>query len=193
MSYPRLPGLFLAFFVLIIGGLVAVSADEEPAASPASSNYTLRSHVIGAAGPPVASANHLLHATVGQPTPPAVASADGKTIYAGYWPQVRPPVATSAPEPVAYQNELFQNHPNPFNPTTTVEYAVAHTGPVDINIYNVRGQRVKTLVSEVKPPGRYHVQWNGLNDAGTQVASGVYFYRLTTGSYSDVKKLVLLK
>ncbi|MCZ6766924.1 MAG: T9SS type A sorting domain-containing protein, partial [bacterium] len=97
--------------------------------------------------------------------------------------------------PFAAKNELMQNHPNPFNPTTTIQYAIKAAGPVSIKIYNAAGQQVRTLVNEFQTPRAqgYSVIWRGRNDMGEPVASGVYLYRLTAVGFTDVKKLVLLK
>ena len=91
--------------------------------------------------------------------------------------------------------ELSQNFPNPFNPTTRIAYWVPEGGerPVRLTIYDVSGAKVKTLVNESKTGGRFEVRWNGQDDRGSRVASGVYFYRLTQPGYSSTKKMVLLK
>jgi len=96
-------------------------------------------------------------------------------------------------EPPVFADRLFQNYPNPFNPTTSIRYTVAETGRVDITIYNVKGERVTRLFNETMPPGPHEVTWNGTNERGHTVASGVYFYRLQVGGFSDVKKMVILK
>jgi hypothetical protein len=95
---------------------------------------------------------------------------------------------------------LRQNYPNPFNPATTIPYqVVSGQWSVDrnvhatIKIYNVLGQLVRTLVDEVKLPGRYEVIWDGKDNKGMRTASGVYFYRLETEGYKDTKKMVLLR
>ena len=93
---------------------------------------------------------------------------------------------------------LSQNYPNPFNPTTTIKFKVQgsrfkvplHT---TLRIYNLLGQKVRTLVDEPKWAGDYTVQWNGKNDQGEQLASGVYFYLLKVGENTLAKKMVLLK
>jgi hypothetical protein len=91
-------------------------------------------------------------------------------------------------------NELEQNYPNPFNPTTTIKYQIKETGYVSLRVYNVAGQLVRTLVDEqVKAGVVNNVQWHGLNDAGQQVSSGVYFYKLVTTNFTQTKKMVLLK
>ncbi|HFE64999.1 MAG TPA: T9SS type A sorting domain-containing protein [Caldithrix sp.] len=77
---------------------------------------------------------------------------------------------------------LFQNYPNPFNPETTIEYFLPKAVPVQLEIYNLLGQRVRTLVSGQKPAGEHQVSWDGRDYAGREVASGVYFYRLSVGN-----------
>jgi hypothetical protein len=89
---------------------------------------------------------------------------------------------------------VAQNVPNPFNPVTTVQYDVAVTGNVTIRIYDVAGRLVRTLVDQQRAPGRYTAQWNGDDDRGSRVSSGVYFYRMTAPGYtSPTRKMVLLK
>jgi len=88
---------------------------------------------------------------------------------------------------------LDQNYPNPFNPTTTIKYQLAKQANVTLRIYSVTGQLVRTIVDGVQQPGYYSVTWNGLNNAGEQVASGVYFYRIEAGSFVSMKKMLLLK
>ena len=88
---------------------------------------------------------------------------------------------------------LNQNYPNPFNPSTEIRFDLPTRSQVSIEIYNVLGQKVKTLVDEEKPAGPYIVDWNGTSDNGTQVSSGVYFYRMQAGSFVETKKMMLLK
>jgi len=89
---------------------------------------------------------------------------------------------------------LMQNHPNPFNPVTTITYDVAVSGAVRIEIYDVSGHRVRTLVSGPKDAGRHVIEWNGRDENGSTVHTGVYFYRMTAPGYvSPAKKMLLLK
>jgi hypothetical protein len=88
---------------------------------------------------------------------------------------------------------LHQNHPNPFNPITTIRYDLPENGPVSIIIYDLMGREIKTLVKQVSAPGRYSVNWNGRNQFGKQIASGMYFYRMETPKFQSVKKLIFLK
>lgn len=91
------------------------------------------------------------------------------------------------------RTELFQNAPNPFNPQTAIRYSVAHTGPVRIDVFDVAGRHVRTLVEKSHAPGVYTARWDGTDDAGRPLASGAYFYRLTADGRSDAKKLILLR
>ncbi|HEX5131271.1 MAG TPA: C25 family cysteine peptidase [Candidatus Krumholzibacteria bacterium] len=93
---------------------------------------------------------------------------------------------------------LGQNYPNPFNPVTRIEYWVpggagGAQSPVSVVVYDVRGARVRTLVAKQQPSGRYRVEWDGRNDGGAPVGSGVYFYRMSTNGFTDSRKMVLLK
>lgn len=89
---------------------------------------------------------------------------------------------------------LTYNYPNPFNPTTRLKYDVpAPGGIVQMVIYNIRGQRVTTLLNRSRPAGTYTVTWNGKDDRGQPVASGVYFVRMSAGSFKQIRKIVLLK
>jgi len=88
---------------------------------------------------------------------------------------------------------LGANYPNPFNPTTTIAFDLARTGQVSIEVYNVSGQRVKTLTNRSYPGGRHTVVWYGDDQNGRAVGSGVYFYRMTADGYTKTQKMLLMK
>jgi len=88
---------------------------------------------------------------------------------------------------------LSQNYPNPFNPTTRIDYSLPSAQHVTLEIYNVQGQKVRTLVNETVGAGDHSVEWDATTDAGVQVASGVYLYRLTAGDHSESKKMSFVK
>jgi hypothetical protein len=91
-------------------------------------------------------------------------------------------------------SQLFQNAPNPFNPETSIRYSVGVGGRVTIRVYGVGGTLVRTLVDRQHAPGAYSVRWDGKDDSGRRLSSGVYFYKLETASgASDAKKLLMLK
>ncbi|MBD3402850.1 T9SS type A sorting domain-containing protein [candidate division GN15 bacterium] len=88
---------------------------------------------------------------------------------------------------------LEQNYPNPFNPTTTIEFALPAGAHVRVVVYNVLGEAVRTLTDRTWPAGMHRVQWNGRNESGRVLSSGVYFYRLEAGDYSATRKMLLIK
>jgi hypothetical protein len=96
-------------------------------------------------------------------------------------------------EPTVFRNELAQNYPNPLNPSTTIAFSIAKESDVELVIYDVAGARVKTMVRDHRVANNYRLTWDGKNESGDAVASGVYFYRLTAGSFTTTKKMVLLR
>jgi hypothetical protein len=88
---------------------------------------------------------------------------------------------------------LFQNYPNPFNPATNIEFVLPKSGQVKIEIFNILGQKIRTLVDECLKPGHKLVDWDGKDDSGKEVSSGIYFYRIATDEFSEAKKMLLLK
>ena len=89
--------------------------------------------------------------------------------------------------------ELLGNYPNPFNPETTLSYNLREAGAVTLDIFNIKGQKVKTLINENQSSGNHTVVWNGKDDNNRSVASGVYFYKMRSGTYSSTKKMILMK
>ena len=89
--------------------------------------------------------------------------------------------------------ELKANYPNPFNPQTQIAYSLSTTGPVELAIYTILGQRVRTLVQDIQAAGSYQVSWHGRNDEGAAVASGIYLYRLSSAHKVQVRRLLLMK
>lgn len=87
---------------------------------------------------------------------------------------------------------LHPNYPNPFNPETTIGFDVPEASQVRILIYNRLGQKVRTLLDEAKRAGRYHINWNGTDDFGKKVSSGVYFYQFDTEKYNATRKMILI-
>jgi hypothetical protein len=86
-----------------------------------------------------------------------------------------------------------QNYPNPFNPVTTIRFAVPEKGLVTLRVYDVSGRLVRTVISKDMPAGNHKVEWNGKNNGGESVASGVYFYRVSAGRHTATRKMVLLR
>ncbi len=110
-------------------------------------------------------------------------------------------VAIAAYNPVAPITEdtpvklfrLGQNHPNPFNPTTSIRFTVEKEGPVELAVYDVSGRKIRTLVRDTRGPGDHVVTWDGTDQSGSRVPSGMYFYKLNSGGDSSTRKMTLVK
>jgi hypothetical protein len=132
------------------------------------------------------------------PAPPdsafyVVSAVDLDGYAGGYSGEASAGAATAAGGQVAYHNHLYQNVPNPFNPSTTVRYELRGPGIVSLVVYDVAGRMVKRLVDENKPGGVHTVTWDGTSESGSRVSSGIYFYKLETINYVQTRKIVLLK
>jgi len=88
---------------------------------------------------------------------------------------------------------LKGNYPNPFNPVTNIAFSISEPANVRIDIYNIRGEKVRTLVNEHMEASNYNYSWNGKDDNQNSVASGVYFYKMAAGRYTSTKKMILMK
>ncbi len=125
-------------------------------------------------------------------------------------PDCYPPIVVTCPVGIAKEGDsdfwdedeswevptttaLLGNYPNPFNPSTTFRYALSEDAHVTLKVYNLLGQLVATLVDESQTTGYKSVVWNGRNDVGSGVASGIYIYRMTAGRFTDTKRMLLLK
>jgi hypothetical protein len=112
------------------------------------------------------------------------------TVYDGYGaPTAIEDLLTQTPRAFTLQ----QNYPNPFNPSTNIVFTLNKQSDVSIAVYNMLGQKVRTLVNDTRKAGAYQVAWNGTNDVGKKVSSGIYFYRIEAGNFVDTKKMVLMK
>ena len=94
---------------------------------------------------------------------------------------------------IAVHYSLDNNYPNPFNPSTNITYSIIDNDIVSLNIYDVKGNMIKSLVNGYKLSGRYNISWNGKNNSGASVSTGVYFYSLKSGEFSSTKKMIFLK
>ena len=102
---------------------------------------------------------------------------------------IDPDANTAVPDRFA----LDQNYPNPFNPSTTIAYRLNEAADIKLTVYNMLGQNIRTLVNKKSQAGEYSVQWDGRNDAGNLVASGIYFYQLVAGDQIQVRKMLLMR
>ncbi|NLA45583.1 MAG: T9SS type A sorting domain-containing protein, partial [Candidatus Cloacimonetes bacterium] len=95
--------------------------------------------------------------------------------------------------PLTPHTYLGQNYPNPFNPSTEIHFSLAEPGKVIIDIYNQKGELVRNLLNGNFTAGNNKVFWDGLDNQGKIVSSGVYYYRMRNGAYSSTRKMLLLK
>ncbi len=94
------------------------------------------------------------------------------------------------------QNRIYtleQNHPNPFNPTTSITFDVPEAAEAKLTIYNMMGKRIRTLFHGQATAGQHQVVWNAANEQGVKVASGVYIYKLEANNFQAMKRLILMK
>jgi len=97
------------------------------------------------------------------------------------------------PNNIIRESKLYENYPNPFNPSTTIKFDVAKEGNVFLRVYSSNGELVTSLVNTKMQPGSYSVVWNGTNTEGTKMSSGLYFYKLETADYQKIGKAILIK
>ena len=105
--------------------------------------------------------------------------------------QLFKPISITVQAPKDYA--LFQNYPNPFNPITNIKFNLSKFSKVELKVYNILGQEIKTLIEDNMKPGYYKITWDGKNSDGIKVASGIYIYRLKTEKFVKAKKMVLIK
>lgn len=102
-------------------------------------------------------------------------------------------IAIGRLDPIPEDFGLAQNMPNPFNPSTTISYEVPESGAVKLVVYNLLGQQVRTLVNDTIEAGFHSVVWDGADEFGRQVASGIYIYKMNSGSFNSTKRMMFLK
>lgn len=185
MALMRGPGLVL------LGALAIGAGVGAPAAWAA--DYVLLNSVMGGGGGLVTGGGHRLVGTVGQYAVGSVEgggfslmSGIGHDVHGVLWTEVNDGGQEEAPVPK--QCRLDQNFPNPFNPTTTIRFALSERTNVDLSVYNILGQSVETLVNGEMDPGEYDVTLDASN-----LPTGVYFYRIAAGTFVQSRKLVILK
>jgi len=91
------------------------------------------------------------------------------------------------------QFQLYQNFPNPFNPSTTIKFSLPSGSPINLKIFDIKGELIKTITAEVKTTGESEISWDGTNDKGIKQPSGVYVYQLITTSNTEARKMILLR
>jgi hypothetical protein len=148
-------------------------------------------NVISSGGRAIANSTYQLNGSLGQSAAGTV-SGFRLLMEIGYWRTFGPTVS-AAPDVPGYIWSLEQNHPNPFNPVTTISFSLATDSQVRLEVYSVRGQRIRSLVNENRGAGAHQVIWDGRDSSGRMVASGSYFARLVSDEGTLTKKMMLIK
>ena len=124
-------------------------------------------------------------------------NANDGTLYDTSWITGAPMIMTSTDDllsnDLSSRLVLYPNFPNPFNPSTTISYQLPKNSKVELTIYNLKGQKVQTLTNEFKDKGNHTVTWEGDDELGNPVTSGIYFYKLKADDFQKVKKMILMK
>lgn len=113
-------------------------------------------------------------------------STDGESVFYG-------PIYVQNVTPIPDQYMLSQNYPNPFNPATTLEYDLPEEAEVNITVYSILGQRIKTLINEKKQAGHYQLTWDGTDESNHKVPSGIYLVRMDAGEFSAIRKITMMR
>jgi len=171
--------------------LVLTAVLIQQAFAQSSSNYKIKKTVINQGGAASQSANYKVADAVGQSSPVDESNSTHYIIYSGFLGGGIVIITAldeldNANMPLEFK--LYQNYPNPFNPSTKIKFALPKVETVTIEIYNIIGQNVKTLVNQSFPAGYHEVEFNGQN-----LSSGIYLYRIEAGKDQEVKKMVLIK
>ena len=175
------------------GGGAPIEGD----ATTSHSTYRLQAAVIGAAGSQGSSSGFLCQGTLGQPVTMGEGASAGLAMRPGFW--TAPKLLTAVAEDISgsaspiERTELLPNFPNPFNPSTTIHYTLAEETIVSLTVFNVSGREVRTLVGGTELAGPHETVWDGKDNHGRDVGSGLYFYLLHAGDFQDTRKMVLLK
>lgn len=138
--------------------------------------------------------NYVLQGTAGQPDAGRHESVDGTIVLrGGYWTGAGTVATSIDDDAIPRANRLDAPYPNPFNPQTSVRFALAEDTHVRVEILDVRGRRVRLLVDEGRPAGSHEFVWTGRSDDGAPVASGVYYLRMIADGETRTRKMTLLK
>jgi hypothetical protein len=166
--------------------------------SSQASNYNIGPQVLDGGGAMwLTTTSYKLSSSLGQSITGEQIGTTRK-VYSGFW---NPRVVEMSPveqeeedlSQLPREFDMQQNYPNPFNPNTLIEYTLPKSTPVKIQVFNILGQDVRVLVDESQEPGYKTVYWDGKDNSGREVGSGIYFYRIVAGSFVKCKKMALLK
>ncbi len=204
--------LFLGFvfwFAIVLTGQDKAQPDASSYSSKtAQPNYILGRYVIGSGGVISSTSTNFIHRATAGETCVADMQGANHIMLSGFWQTVvfEPTgVDQEDAEDLPTTFELHQNYPNPFNPQTTIRYELPNEYLVTVEIFNVFGQRIRLLVNaQIQGPGSNQVVWDGRNEQGKIIGSGIYLYRVTASPamsqknkyqvlFQDIKKMLLVK
>lgn len=151
------------------------------------------SAVQGCAGTTAAGGGVIANGTAGQPGAIGMATGGGLVLYGGFWGPCTSSLTPVETPDAALRTELQANYPNPFNPQTRINFALAAPVRVRLDVFDARGQLVRVLLDETRLAGRQGVVWDGTDNDGRRVSSGLYFARLRAGDYDSVRKMTVVK
>ena len=179
---------------LVPAAMLAAALGAAPPAARAQ-GYTIGWSTIdgGSATVPSSGGTFALRGTTGQPDG-GVLQGGGFTVQGGFWgvPIPRLLGAEPAPAPALEPGKLSLAEPNPFTGSTQISFLLEHDGPANLDVYDVSGQRVRTLMRGTSAAGAYHVRWDGQDAAGRRMPPGIYFLRLDTGADRSTRRVVLV-
>lgn len=178
--------VFTVCCCLIVSTALAIRATVEKSQEPLTSTICSAAHVSG-------DNRFILSGTLGQQSPVGLAQQGEWELASGFWSMIGSQEVTPVEPVIRPKNELCDCFPNPFNPSTTVEFNLASASRVSVQIYDVKGRLVRTLVNEMRESGSHREIWRGNDDSGRRVASGTYFCRLQAGDFSKTIKMLMVK
>jgi hypothetical protein len=183
-------GCFLLVLLVSVGNIPAAGTSEPSGQS----SFFLERSLVSSGGCLGSGPTGTGNGTLGQPTILSQGVGGDRILRTGLWAWRSATVSgIQAQYAGPATDRLFQNFPNPLKASTTIEYVLSADCMVSVSVFNVNGQRVRTLVSAVQPPGRHSAVWDGRDDTGREVSPGVYFYRLDAGDYRTVSKMVIAR
>lgn len=185
---------FVILILLCLAGLAGavVSAADEGRQGDRSV-YRILTSVIGAGGAPAASHSMQLNGTAAQPTPIGVSTGHLEILYSGFWKSAL--MGPSGIEGIdnIFRNGLLPSRPNPTAGLSWIPYSLAQEGSIELHVYDATGRVVRTLVNGRMAAGNHYAVWDGRDDAGAPVASGVYFYRVVMDDFVSSRKMMLIR
>ncbi len=174
-----------SIFTVVAGSIVP---------APSAHSYQLRSVTLDGGGGTSAGGQFSLTGTIGQPDVGAAAGG-AFALRGGFWAgtDVSTAVEQEAPPALPAVYQLYPNAPNPFNPTTAIRFDLPRPGRTDLRIFDLRGRLVRVLLNESLPAGRHRAIWDGRDNSGIGVASGVYLLLMRSEQFSARRKVTMLK